>query len=148
MRKSLFRFVDVFELISCYLLCFGFNILFDFVKTLRIDSHLLKTFLKQFSDYQSLIVFLFTFTAVIFHYQMLHKKKVEVYCRILVGDTARGITVSYILECLLILGVAFLLSIIMNICININLKSNIYLTCIFVVYILISAGKVCKFENF
>lgn len=148
MRKSLFRFVDRFELLSCYLICFIFNIVFDFVKTLSIDSHLLQTFLKQFCDHQALIIFLFTFIVVIFHYQMLHKKKVEVYCRILVGDTILSITIRYILECLVILGITFLLSIIMNIRLSINLTSNIYLACIFVIYILISAGKVWRFENF
>lgn len=148
MRKSLFRFVDRFELLSCYLLCFIFNIVFDFVQTLSIDSYLLQTFLKQFYDYQALIIFLFTFIVVIFHYQMLHEKRVEVYCRILVGDTILSITIRYILECLVILGIAFILSIIINICLRINLTSNIYLACIFVIYILISAGKVWKFENF
>lgn len=148
MRKSLFRFVDRFELLSCYLLCFIFNIVFDFVKTLSIDSHLLQTFLKQFYDYQALITFLFTFIVVIFHYQMLHKKKVEVYCRILVGDTILSITIRYILECVVILGITFIISIIINIFLNINLTNNIYLACIFVFYILISAGKVWRFENF
>ncbi len=57
MRKSLFRFVDRFELLSCYLICFIFNIVFDFIKTLNIDSHFLQTFLKQFYDYQALIIF-------------------------------------------------------------------------------------------
>lgn len=147
MSKSLFRFVDRFELFSCYLLCFIFNIVFDFVKTLSIDSHLLQIFLKQFSDYQALIVFLFTFIVVIFHYQMLHRKKVEVYCRILVGDTIRAITIRYIVESLVILGIAFLLSIMINICLSIKLTSNIYLACILVIYILISAGKVWSFEN-
>ncbi len=61
--------------------------MFDYVKTLNIESDLLQNFLKQFYDYQVLIVFLLTFIVVIFHYQMVHRKKIEVYCRILVGDT-------------------------------------------------------------
>lgn len=148
MQKSLFRFVDRFELLSCYLICFIFNIAFDFIKTLSIDSYLLRTFLKQFHDYQAFIIFLFTFIVVIFHYQMLHKKKVEVYCRILVGDTILTITTRYILECLVILGIAFFISIITNIMLVIDLTNNIYLACFFVIYIFISSREVCKFENF
>lgn len=48
MKKSLFRLIDRFELFSFYVLCFGFNVMFDYVKTLSIDSYLLQTFLKQF----------------------------------------------------------------------------------------------------
>lgn len=148
MKKSLFRLIDRFELLSCYVLCFVFNIMFDYVKTLSIDSYLLRTFLKQFYDYQVLIIFLLTFIVVIFHYQMLHRKKIEVYCRILVGDTILSATIRYIFECLVILGIAFIISIIINIMLDINLTNNIYLSCIFVVYILISSRMVGRFENF
>lgn len=148
MGKSLFRLVDRFELLSCYLVCFIFNMVFDLVKTLNIDSYLLRTFLKQFYDYQAFIIFLFTFVVAIFHYQMLHKKKVEVYCRILVGDTILTITIRYILECLIILGIAFSISTITNIILVINLTNNIHLACLFIIYILISSRRLCKFENF
>lgn len=148
MKKSLFRLIDRFELLSCYVLCFGFNIMFDYVKTLSIDSYLLRTFLKQFYDYQVLIIFLLTFIVVIFHYQMLNRKKVELYCRILVGDTIRSATIRYIFECLVILGIAFVISMIMNVILGISLTNNIYLSCIFGVYLLISSRMVSRFENF
>ena len=32
MKKSLFRIIDRFELLSLYVLCFGFNIMFDYAK--------------------------------------------------------------------------------------------------------------------
>lgn len=122
--------------------------MFDYAKTLSIDSYLLRTFLKQFYDYQVLIIFFLTFVVVINHYQMLNRKKVEVYCRILVGDTIRSATIRYIFECLVILGIAFVISMIMNAILGICLINNIYLSCVFVVYILISARMVSKFENF
>lgn len=75
MKKSLFRLIDRFELFSFYVLCFGFNVMFDYVKTLSIDSYLLQTFLKQFYDHQALIILLLTFIVVINHYQMLNRKK-------------------------------------------------------------------------
>lgn len=148
MKKSLFRLIDRFELLSFYVLCFGFNVMLDYAKTLNIDSHLLQTFLKQFYDYQGLIIFFLTFVVVINHYQMLNRKKVEVYCRILVGDTIRSATIRYIFECLVILGIAFAISMIMNAILGICLTNNIYLSCVFVVYILISSRMVSKFENF
>lgn len=148
MKKSLFRHIDRFELLSCYVLCFCFNVMFDYAKTLSIDSYLLQSFLKQFYDYQVLIIFLLTFMVVIFHYQMLNRKKVEVYCRVLVGDTIRSATIRYFFECLVILGIAFVISIIMNGILGIILTNNIYLSCIFVTYILISSRMVSRFENF
>lgn len=148
MERSLFRFVDRFELCIAYLFCFSLNLIFDYIKTLSLDSYILKAFLENFMDYQTLINFLFTFIVVVFHYQMLHRKKTEIYCRILVGGTILNITILYTLECLMILGFVYLLSIVINICLNFNLTSNLYLVFIFVIYILISAIQVRKYENF
>lgn len=148
MKKSLFRFIDRFELLSCYIFCFGFNMMFDYISTLSIDSYLLQTFFKQFYDYRVLIVFSITFIVVIFHYQMLNRKKVEVYCRILVGDTFHSIIVCYIFECLVILGTAFVISTIMSFILKISLRNNIFLFFILVIYIFISSRMVGRFENF
>jgi len=148
MGRSLFRVVDTFELCISYLFCFSLNILFDYVKTLDLDAYILKAFVKNFMDYQNLIIFLFTFIVAVFHYQMLRRKKTEVYCRILVGDTILNITILYILNCLMILGFVYLLSIVINVCLNFSLTGNLYLVCIFITYILISAGQVGKYESF
>lgn len=147
MGRSLFRFVDRLELCITYLFCFSLNLLFDYVKTLSLDSYILKAFLENFMDYQILINFLFTFIVVIFHYQMLQRKKTEIYCRILVGDIISKITILYTLECLMILGFVYLLSIVINIYLNFSLTSNLYLVCIFIIYILISTSQVGKYEN-
>ena len=92
MRKSLFRIVDVLELCIAYIFCFFLNVLLDYAKTLDLDSYILKAFVKNFIDYQPLIVLLFTFIVIVFHYQMLHRKKAEIFCKILVGDTAVSYT--------------------------------------------------------
>ncbi|MDQ0214323.1 magnesium-transporting ATPase (P-type) [Oikeobacillus pervagus] len=148
MGKSLFRLVDVLELCTAYLIYFSSNLLFDYVKTLNLDSYILKAFLKNIMDHQTIIIFLLTFIVIIFHYQMLHRKKTEVYCRILVGDTLLNITIRYALNCLTILGVIYLLSIVIDVYFSFNLISNLYLVCIFIIYILISASWVRKYENF
>ena len=79
---------------------------------------------------------------------MLERKKEEIFCKILVGDTLSNITIRYILDCLAILTFIFLLSIIVMIYFNFNLINNLYLVLVFIIYIIVSARKVQKYENF
>ena len=148
MRKSLFRIVDVLELCTAYIFCFFLNVLLDYAKTLDLDSYILKAFVKNFIDYQPLIVLLFTFIVIVFHYQMLHRKKAEIFCKILVGDTVFHITIRYALDCIMILAFAYILSVLANVYLNFNLTSSLYLVPILITYILISASQVRKYENF
>lgn len=147
MDKSLFRRFDRLELLCCYALCFLLNILFDYAKNVKFDSYFLQTFFKQFYDYQALIMFSFSFLVVVFHYQILQRKKKEVHCRILVGDTISAITKRYCCECLIILGIAFVIASIFSLAINSTIIHNIYLVFVFVLYILISSRMVHRFEN-
>ncbi len=147
MKKSLFRPTDMLELSIAYIFCFSLNLLLDYVKTLDLDAYILKAFLKNFIDYQPLIVSLFTFIVIVFHYQMLERKKAEIFCRILVGGTVFSITIRYVLDCLTVLIFVYLLSALVNLHFGFNLADNFYLVLIFVTYILISARQVRKYEN-
>lgn len=147
MRRTLFRFADALELCTAYIFCFFLNLLFDYVKTLDLDSYILKAFFKEFMDYQTLIIFLFTFIVIVFHYQMIYRKKVEIYCRILVGDTIFNISIRYSIDCLTILVFVYFLSFLVNVYLNFNLISNFYLVFIFIIYILISARQVKKMAH-
>ena len=147
MKKSLFRLTDMLELSIAYIFCFSLNLLLDYAKTLDLDAYILKAFLKNFIDYQPLIVFLFTFIVIVFHYQMLERKKAEIFCRILVGGTVFSITIRYVLDCLTVLIFVYLLSALVNLHFGFNLADNFYLVLIFVTYILISARRVRKYEN-
>ena len=147
MKKSLFRPTDMLELSIAYIFCFSLNLLLDYVKTLDLDAYILKAFLKNFIDYQPLIVSLFTFIVIVFHYQMLERKKAEIFCRILVGGTVFSITIRYVLDCLTVLIFVYLLSALVNLHFGFNLADNFYLVLIFVTYILISARRVRKYEN-
>ena len=147
MKKSLFRLTDMLELSIAYIFCFSLNLLLDYAKTLDLDAYVLKAFLKNFIDYQPLIVFLFTFIVIVFHYQMLERKKAEIFCRILVGGTVFSITIRYVLDCLTVLIFVYLLSALVNLHFGFNLAENFYLVLIFVTYILISARRVRKYEN-
>lgn len=147
MKKSLFRLTDMLELSIAYIFCFSLNLLLDYAKTLDLDAYILKAFLKNFIDYQPLIVFLFTFIVIVFHYQMLERKKAEIFCRILVGGTVFSVTIRYVLDCLTVLIFVYLLSALVNLHFGFNLAGNFYLVLIFVTYILISARRVRKYEN-
>ena len=147
MKKSLFRLTDMLELSIVYILCFSLNLLLDYARSLALDAYILKAFLKNFIDYQPLIVSLFTFIVIVFHYQMLERKKAEIFCRILVGGTVFSITIRYVLDCLTILIFVYLLSALVNLHFGFNLADNFYLVLIFVTYILISARRVRKYEN-
>ena len=147
MKKSLFRPTDMLELSIAYIFCFSLNLLLDYAKTLDLDAYILKAFLKNFIDYQPLIVSLFTFIVIVFHYQMLERKKAEIFCRILVGGTVFSITIRYVLDCLTVLIFVYLLSALVNLHFGFNLADNFYLVLIFVTYILISASRVRKYEN-
>ena len=147
MKKSLFRLTDMLELSIAYIFCFSLNLLLDYAKTLDLDAYVLKAFLKNFIDYQPLIVSLFTFIVIVFHYQMLERKKTEIFCRILVGGTVFSITIRYVLNCLMVLIFVYLLSALVNLHFGFNLADNFYLVLIFVAYILISARRVRKYEN-
>ena len=147
MKKSLFRLTDMLELSIAYIFCFSLNLLLDYARALDLDAYILKAFLKNFIDYQPLIVLLFTFIVIVFHYQMLERKKAEIFCRILVGGTVFSITIRYVLDCLTVLIFAYLLSTLVNLHFGFNLADNFYLVLIFVTYILISARRVRKYEN-
>jgi len=148
MKKSLFRLTDMLELSIAYSFCFSLNLLLDYTKTLDLDAYILKAFLKNFIDYQPLVVSLFTFIVMVFHYQMLQRKKVEIFCRILVGGTVFNITTRYIRDSLTILIPVYLLSVLANAYLDFNFFSNFYLVLILITYILISARQVRKYENF
>lgn len=148
MRKSLFRITDVLELCNAYIFCFFLNMVFDYVRTLNLDSYILIKFLKNFMDYQYLIVLISTFIVIVFHYQMLYRKKEEIFCRILVGDNLFNITIRYVLDCLKILVFTYFLSLLVNVYFKFDLTNNVYLVVVFIIYILISARKVQKYENF
>ncbi len=137
----------MFELSIVYIFCFSLNFLLDYAKTLDLDAYILKDFLKKFIDFQPLIVSLFTFIVIVFHYQMLERKKAEIFCRILVGGTVFRITIRFVLDCLTVLISVYLLSALVNLHLGFNFAGNLYLVLIFITYILISARRVRKYEN-
>lgn len=146
MKKSLFRPADILELGVAYAFCFSLCLMFDYVKTLEMTSDIITSFFRSFLQYQTIIVILSTFLVVVFHYQFSCRRKTEVFCRILVGDTLFNITVRYSLNCLTVLGFVYLLFALANAYLSFDLTNNLYLVPIFIVYILISARQVRSYE--
>ncbi|TKD70754.1 hypothetical protein FBF83_09060 [Pseudalkalibacillus hwajinpoensis] len=143
MKYSLFRFIDVFEAFAIYLICFASNLIIIYVQTLNLEgSSIIKSFLKSIIDYQLIINIFLTFIIIVFHYQFLNRRKTEISCRILVGDTMVNIIIRYIMNSLSILVFSFLLSLSLNFYLELNVTSNLYLVLIFIIYILISVGQV------
>lgn len=145
MRYSLFRLRDIIEVCVIYLICFTSNSIFTFVNSLNLgNSSILNSFLKNIIDYQIIINIFLTFIVVVFHYQFVNKKRIEIYCRILVGDNLIKITLRYIKNSFYILIFSFLLSLISNYILELDIDNNLYLFFIFIIYILLSAGQVLK----
>ncbi|QDR65960.1 hypothetical protein FPV13_13725 (plasmid) [Mammaliicoccus sciuri] len=145
MRYSLFRLRDIIEVCVIYLICFTSNSIFTFVNSLNLgNSSILNSFLKNIIDYQIIINIFLTFIVVVFHYQFVNKKRIEIYCRILVGDNLIKITLRYIKHSFYILIFSFLLSLISNYILELDIDTNLYLFFIFIIYILLSAGQVLK----
>lgn len=145
--KSFFRMTDRAELFILYVFCFFLNIVFELGTKLKVSSHILMMFIKEFTDYKVQISLLFTIIVAIFHYQLRNRKKMEIYCRILVGDILSKIIIRYICECLVILVSAYFISIIIKLYFSLDLYGGTYLVGTFIMYILFSAIKVVGYEN-
>ncbi|REH83018.1 hypothetical protein DOS74_00855 [Staphylococcus felis] len=149
MQYSLFRFIDFFEICILYIVCFVSKTLLLNIQIFNLsNSFILQSFLQSILEYHYIIVILSSFVIIIFHYQFLARKKTEVFCRILVGSTMIKIIRRYILDSLCILLIAFLISLILNFYLKLDIKDNFYLVCIFIIYIIICASQVKKNENF
>lgn len=145
MRYSLFRLRDIIEICIIYLICFTSNSIFTFVNSLNLgNSSIFNSFLKNIMDYQVIINIFLTFIVVVFHYQFVNKKRIEIYCRILVGDNIMKITLRYIINSFYILIFSFLLSLILNYILELDINTNLYLFFVFIIYILLSASQVLK----
>lgn len=145
MKYSLFRFIDFVEITILYFICFIANILIIFVQTLNLEAYpVLKSFVESILDLKLLFIFFLTLIVLVFHYQFLDRKKTEVYCRILVGETRLKLTTRYILNNLAILFFVFILSVLVSLCLDINLSYSFYLFFLFILYIIFFAGWVNK----
>ena len=103
---------------------------------------------EQIISHKVLIELLLSLLVVVFHYQFLVRKKTEIFCRILVGDTMRKMTVRYLKDCMKILGSTFLVCVLVKFVFMLDLRGSYYLLCLFILFILISSSQVHRYEKF
>lgn len=147
MKKSLFRLVDIFELLVIQLACFIGNSLFDYANSLGRGSYIWSLF-NNIKDYRAPIVAASTIIVIVCYYQFLCKKKVEVHCRILVGDSLTALSIRYALTCLGILGASYGVAILIDKHFQYSLGSNFYLFCLLIMYVVISATQLRKYRRY
>lgn len=141
MNFSLYRIRDMFTLFILYLICFLFNLSIEYVQTIKLDTFLLETFFANIVDYHYAIVFFLTFIVILFHYQFLTRKKKEIFCRILTGDTRIKIYKRYLIHTFIILCINFTGTVLLSIFLDIYSTSYLFLFCVFSTYIFISTGQ-------
>lgn len=147
MKQSLFRKKDVIELCILYIVCFMLEFMLENIKNIKINIEIVEYFLSGFARYKIPIVLLFSIVVVVYHYQFVFRKKKEIYCRILVGDTLQDIKKRYILENVTILLLNYLLFNVISIYLDIDVFKNSYLFLCLLMYILVSTSGMKNYES-
>ncbi|WP_022749096.1 hypothetical protein [Lachnobacterium bovis] len=147
MKQSLFRKKDVIELCILYIVCFMLEFMLENIKNIKINIEIVEYFLSGFARYKIPIVLLFSIVVVVYHYQFVFRKKKEIYCRILVGDTLQDIKKRYILENVTILLLNYLLFNVISIYLDIDVFKNSYLFFCLLMYILVSTSGMKNYES-
>ena len=147
MKQSLFRKKDVMELCILYIVCFMLEFMLENIKNIKINIEIVEYFLSGFARYKIPIVLLFSIVVVVYHYQFVFRKKKEIYCRILVGDTLQDIKKRYILENVTILLLNYLLFNVISIYLDIDVFKNSYLFFCLLMYILVSTSGMKNYES-
>jgi hypothetical protein len=117
------------------------------IKNIKINIEIVEYFLSGFARYKIPIVLLFSIVVVVYHYQFVFRKKKEIYCRILVGDTLQDIKKRYILENVTILLLNYLLFNVISIYLDIDVFKNSYLFFCLLMYILVSTSGMKNYES-
>lgn len=105
-------------------------------------ASLLEAFIDGIVEYRILISIFLTFMMAVFHYQFLNRKKTEIACRILVGDTREYVITRYIVNSLTILLFSFVIALVVGVYLDVAATSNLYLLFLFMGYLFISVRQV------
>ena len=147
MGKSILRQEEDFELFLLYTTCFISDFLIRYINTLNFKSYNTILFIRHLFNHRVLINSSLTFVAAILHYQILQGKKIEIYCRLLVGATLKDITFVYFENCIIILLLSYLVSVILHVFMDIRLDNNRYLIFLLLFNIVIGIKQVICYES-
>lgn len=138
MKHSLFRRRDYVELSLLYIICFSVNTALSIAQTLNLERYpVFKSFIENILDVKLIVIVFSTLIVLIFQYQFVRQRKIEILCRILVGDTRQQIAFRYMLHHLLILCCCFMFSLVLHMSLQIHIASSLLLVFIFVFYIIL-----------
>lgn len=146
-KKSLLRLYDIVEFFISFFICFSINIIFSYVSTIKVNSYMLHSFLAAILEYQDRISTSFTLIVIVVLYDFIHRKKTEVFCRILVGDTIQKIMMNFFCRSIIILVIAFMYSIIISLIFNFDIIKNIRSLLIIISYLIITTFIFRNYEN-
>jgi len=93
------------------------------------------------------ILLIFSFMVLAFHYQIANRKKTEVYCRIVVGETLHHLVFLYLVENVILLICTFAIFFVLNSVSGLQIMDSVYLLFILVIYIFIGGRMVSKNET-
>jgi len=108
MKKSILKFIDVIKICLICCLCFSINFIINVFSTIKFNSYLLESFIGDIVVHRTTISLFMIFLVLVYFYQLINCKIVEVKCRILVGDTIYGILERYFIFslCSILVGYA------------------------------------------
>ena len=143
MKKSLFRWRDILELSLLYGICFMVNFAFHYTSRWNLTEYsIVEEFLENLFIYRKCFLFVITLVTITFHYQMLGRKKDEIHCKILVGDTRKNIILRNIVHNFIILSTITVVFIALDISFGFEVISDVYCFCIFAIYIFVGTIQV------
>ncbi len=139
MDRSILRLNNRLELVFLYLGCFLLAGFFVYLKHQADDSDVLMSYIKFMIEKRRAFVLGFSAFVLVFLYQLVTKARTEVRCRVLVGDTFRQIKLRYLVECLILLGISFLLSTVVHLLLGFEIVDSFYVLLALAAYVLLSA---------
>ena len=146
MKKSIYRISERMELFISYFICFGVASLFEYLKNIKFKSLLMEMYFKQIYDFRMVILLILSFMVLAFHYQIANRKKTEVYCRIVVGETLHHLVFLYLVENVILLICTSAIFFVLNSVSGLQIMDSVYLLLILVIYIFIGLRMVSKNE--
>ena len=102
---------EILEYMVICLCVFLSSILVNYLPKIEIHNGLLYSFIMGYNDFKHEISIALTFFALLFQYIIVIRKKKEIYIRIIIGDTISNIRKFFLIECIIITSVLFLIAI-------------------------------------
>ena len=139
MKGSLFRFGDLIEAGLVFFTCLIATIIFAFLgQNFHGEESYLAEFIFSILEHQETVALALTLLALIFIYQFIKRRQLEVRLRFLVGARMNMIRLGYLCLLLASLLTAFFLTICLGLLLSLSLQLTIEVFLFLLVYCLVS----------